>query len=115
MQALCLPGLDPIVETQGDANSYGFRLQRSCADALAQCHNLLGKRNSPCWVLEGDMQACFDTVAHGWLLQHMPMDRRILGQWLKAGYLEKGVFVATTEGTAQGGVAAPPTIWQTAI
>jgi RNA-directed DNA polymerase len=35
------------------------------------------------------------------------MDRRVLGQWLKAGYLEKNVFVATTEGTPQGGVASP--------
>src|SRR5262249_13607271 len=64
MQALCLLGLDPIVETQADANSYGFRLRRSCADALAQCHNLLGKRNSPCWILEGDIKACFDEIAH---------------------------------------------------
>jgi RNA-directed DNA polymerase len=107
MQALCLLGLDPIVETQGDANSYGFRRQRCCADALAQCHNLLCKRSSPCWVLEGDIEACFDRIGHGWLLRHVPMDRRILGQWLKAGYLEKDVFVATTEGTPQGGVASP--------
>jgi RNA-directed DNA polymerase len=107
LQALCLLGLDPIVETQADANSYGFRLQRSCADALAQCHNLLCKRNSPCWILEGDIKACFDEISHGWLLQHTPMDRRILGQWLKAGYVEKDVFVATTEGTPQGGVISP--------
>jgi RNA-directed DNA polymerase len=107
MQALCLLGLDPIVETQGDANSYGFRRHRSCADALAQCHNLLCKRNSPAWVLEGDIQACFDRICHGWLLRHAPMDRRVLGQWLRAGYLERDVFVATTEGTPQGGVASP--------
>jgi RNA-directed DNA polymerase len=107
MQALCLLGLDPIAETQGDANSFGFRRQRSCADALAQCHNLLSKRDSPRWVLEADIHACFDTIAYGWLLRHVPMDRRALGQWLKAGYLEKNVFFATTEGTPQGGVASP--------
>ena len=33
MQALYLLGLDPIGETQADPNSYGFRLQRGCADA----------------------------------------------------------------------------------
>ena len=60
MQALYLLGLDPIEEAQADANSYGFRLRRSCADALVQCHRLLCKRNSPRWVLEGDIRACFD-------------------------------------------------------
>jgi RNA-directed DNA polymerase len=107
MQALHLQGLDPIVETQADANSYGFRLKRSCADALVQTHRLLCKRNSPCWALEGDIRACFDQISHDWLLTHVPMDRTVLRQWLKAGYLEKNVFFATTDGTPQGGVASP--------
>jgi N-terminal domain of reverse transcriptase/Reverse transcriptase (RNA-dependent DNA polymerase) len=63
MQALHLHGLDPVVETQGDPNSYGFRLRRSCADALVQCHRLLCKRTSPRWVLEGDIRACFDRAS----------------------------------------------------
>jgi RNA-directed DNA polymerase len=62
MQALYLLGLEPIVETQGGYNSYGFRLHRSCADALVQCHRLLCKQRSPCWILEGDIQACFDSA-----------------------------------------------------
>ena len=36
-QALHLLALDPVVETTADKNSYGFRQQRSCADAIAQC------------------------------------------------------------------------------
>src|SRR5579872_4486964 len=35
------------------------------------------------------------------------MDRVILGKWLKAGYLEKQVLFATTEGTPQGGIISP--------
>jgi RNA-directed DNA polymerase len=35
------------------------------------------------------------------------MDRAILQRWLKAGYLEKGVFFATPEGTPQGGILSP--------
>jgi RNA-directed DNA polymerase len=35
------------------------------------------------------------------------MDRAVLRQWLKAGYLERDVFFATTDGTPQGGVASP--------
>jgi RNA-directed DNA polymerase len=51
MQALHLPGLDPIAETLADGHSYGFRLERSCADALQQCHIVLGGRHSPSWIL----------------------------------------------------------------
>jgi RNA-directed DNA polymerase len=107
MQALYLLGLDPIVETQADGNSYGFRRQRSCADALVHCHRLLCKRHSPRWILEGDIQACFDQISHAWLLDHVPMDRTILQHWLKAGVLDRNVYFATTEGTPQGGIASP--------
>jgi len=107
MQALYLLGLDPIVETTGDANSYGFRSQRCCADALDQCHKILRKNHSALWILEGDIRACFDRISHGWLLTHINMDKVILRQWLRAGYLEKDVFFATTEGTPQGGIASP--------
>ena len=56
MQALYLLGLDPIEETTADANSYGFRSGRSCADALDQCHKILRKNHSATWVLEGDIK-----------------------------------------------------------
>jgi RNA-directed DNA polymerase len=106
-QALYLLGLDPIVETQADYNSFGFRLHRCCADALVQCHRLLCKRHSPQWILEGDIKACFDRISRPWLLRHIPMNQRVLNQWLTAGYLEKDVFHATTEGTPQGGIISP--------
>jgi RNA-directed DNA polymerase len=107
MQALYLLGLDPIAESLADGHSYGFRLERCCADALEQCHNVLGSPQSPCWVMEGDIKACFDRISHGWLLDHIFMDRQMLGKWLKAGYLEKHVLFATTEGTPQGGIVSP--------
>ena len=43
-QALHLLALDPVVETTADKNSYGFRQQRSCADAIEQCFQALQKR-----------------------------------------------------------------------
>jgi RNA-directed DNA polymerase len=107
MQALYLLGLDPIEEVLADANSYGFRQQRCCADALDQCHKILRNNHSAEWVLEGDIKSCFDRISHDWLLTHTPMDRVILRKWLQAGFMEKDVFVATTEGTPQGGIASP--------
>ena len=40
-QAVYLFALDPVAETKGDANSYAFRRERSCADAIAQCYRVL--------------------------------------------------------------------------
>jgi RNA-directed DNA polymerase len=106
-QAFSLLGLDPILETTADPNSYGFRRERSCADALEQAQIILGHPRSAAWVLEGDIKACFDRISHGWLEAHVPMNWVILHQWLKAGFLEKSTLFATTEGTPQGGIASP--------
>jgi RNA-directed DNA polymerase len=35
------------------------------------------------------------------------MDKSILRQWLKAGYIDKNVFHQTEDGTPQGGIASP--------
>lgn len=107
MQALYLLALDPIAETVADPNSYGFRKERSTADAIQQCFLALSRRRSPEWILEGDIRACFDRISHDWLLTHVPMDRVILQKWLKAGYLEKQAFHRTEEGTPQGGIISP--------
>ena len=105
-QALHLLALDPVVETTADHNSYGFRQQRSCADAIDQCFKALKNANTQ-WVLEGDIKSCFDRISHAWLLTHTPMDRVILKKWLTAGYMEKHVLHETTDGTPQGGIISP--------
>jgi RNA-directed DNA polymerase len=107
MQALYLLGLDPIAETLADGHSYGFRLERCCADALDECHKILRGPPCPSWILEGDIKACFDRISHPWLLDNIPMDKEVLRKWLKAGFLEKHVLFATTEGTPQGGIVSP--------
>jgi len=106
MQVLYLLALNPIAETTGDRNSYGFRPERSTADAIEQCFNVLSHNYSAHWVLEGDIKACFDGISHPWLEAHIPMDKSILHKWLKAGYIEKQVFYCTEEGTPQGGPSA---------
>ena len=107
MQALYLLGLDPISETLADKTSYGFRRYRSCADAITKCHRLLVKRVSPQWILEGDIKGCFDNISHEWLMRNIPINNRILRQWLKSGYLEKRQLFPTESGTPQGSVISP--------
>ena len=88
LQALFKLGLEPIAETTADPNSYGFRAKRSCADAIEQCHNILGKHSSAGWIYEADIMGCFDNISHPWILQHIPLNKKVLKQWLKAGYLD---------------------------
>src|SRR6202166_576298 len=70
-QALHLLALDPVVETTADKNSYGFRQQRSCADALEQCFLALKSAKTE-WVLEGDIKSCLAQFPPACLRTHLP-------------------------------------------
>ena len=107
MQALHLLALDPVAETTADENSYGFRPHRSTADAIVQCKNLLARGHSSKWVLEADIKGCFDNISHNWLLRNIPMDRKMLRRWLKAGVVDMGQLKPTEAGTPQGGIISP--------
>src|SRR5260370_19703458 len=97
MQALYLLALDPIAEIQADPNSYGFRKERSTADAIDHCHTVLSNRAGAEWILEGDIKACFDKIRHDWLVAHAPMDKTILSKSLKAAFVEQRLIKATQE------------------
>lgn len=107
MQALYMQALEPIAETLGDPHSYGFRRERSTMDAIDQSQRSLVKKQGPPWILEADIEGCFDNISHEWLLKNIPMDKIILGKWLKAGYMDKGSFYDTATGTPQGGIISP--------
>lgn len=107
MQALYQLALDPVAETIADPHSYGFRSNRSSADAMAKCFTLFSRKSAPAWILEGDIKGCFDAISHEWLLAHIPVDKTILKKWLKAGYMEKQALYPTEEGTPQGGIISP--------
>ena len=107
MQALYLSALDPISETLADKNSYGFRPHRACADAIARCFSLLARKNSPKWILEADIKGCFDNINHQWLLEKIPLNKKVLNQWLISGFIDKKQFFPTINGTPQGGIISP--------
>jgi RNA-directed DNA polymerase len=107
MQALYLLALEPIAETTADPNSYGFRPQRSTADAGEQCFKSLAKKASAEWVLEADIQGCFDNISHDWMVANIPTDKAILKKWLKAGFVYQNELFPTDAGTPQGGIISP--------
>lgn len=107
MQALHLLGLEPVTESTSDPNSYGFRSHRSTADAMGQLFVTTSRGNSAQWVLEADIEGCFDHINHGWLLQNVPMNRLVLRKLLKAGVVYKGQLQSIDAGTPQGGIISP--------
>lgn len=107
MQALYALGLKPIAETIADSHSYGFREKRSLHDAVKQCYIALARKVAAPWILEADIKACFDRISHDWLLENIPLPKRILRQWLKSGYMSSAALVETRSGTPQGGVISP--------
>ena len=107
MQALYLLALEPVSESTADRNSYGFRPMRSTADAIEQLFVVLSRKNSAKWILEADIEGCFDNINHDWLLDNVPMDNVVLRRWLKSGFMDSGKFHETYAGTPQGGIISP--------
>jgi RNA-directed DNA polymerase len=107
MQALYALALEPVAETTGDKNSYGFRKERSTHDACAQLFIDLGNIHSPKYVLEGDIKGCFDNISHEWMEKNIPTNGRILKQFLKPGFVYGKRLFPTKSGTPQGGIISP--------
>jgi RNA-directed DNA polymerase len=104
--------LEPIFEANFEPCSYGFRPKRRAQDAIAEIH-YLGTRSYE-WVLEGDIEACFDNIDHTALMGRVRDrigDKRVLGlvkAFLKSGILsEDGATIGTKTGTPQGGILSP--------
>ncbi len=107
MQSLYALALEPIAEVTGDRTSFGFRKFRSTHDACEQVFVCMSRKISPEWVLEGDIKGCFDNISHRWLTDNIPMDKSVLKQFLKAGYVYECQLFPTEAGTPQGGIISP--------
>lgn len=110
-QALWKMALDPIAEELADHRSFGFRKGRSTHNAIVEtveALKIVGGLIRRKWILEGDIAKCFDRISHAWILENIPMDKSVLGQFLEAGHLEyRDVWVEAFEGVPQGGIISP--------
>ena len=109
LQANVKNALEPFWESKFEGSSYGFRPGRSAHDAIEKIFNIARPNKKKKWVLDADIKGCFDNIAHEPLLEaigNFPA-RKLIHQWLKAGYVDKGVFYDTETGTPQGGIISP--------
>lgn len=107
MQALYALALDPVSEVTADTKSFGFRKNRCTQDACEWIFHALSRKVSAEWVLEGDIKGCFDHISHEWLIENIPMDKSVLKQFLKAGFVFENKLFPTDDGTPQGGIISP--------
>ena len=104
--------LEPIFEADFQPCSYGFRPGRRAQDAIAEVHYLTTRTYE--WVVEADIEACFDRIDHTALMDRVRdriKDKRVLAlikAFLHAGILtEQGGFERSVTGTPQGGILSP--------
>jgi len=104
--------LQAIYEQDFIEDSFGFRPNRGCHDALRALNQTVSQQGTQ-YIVEADIRGFFDNVDQEQLMRflaHRIADKRVLRyikRILKAGIQEDGVFRASDSGTPQGGVISP--------
>lgn len=107
MQTLYRFALEPVAEFLGDEHSYGFRPNRNTADAVCRCLDILDGDKRPQYILEGDICRCFDTINRQWIMNNIPVEKKVLKQFLHRMYISDGKLFPVTEGIPQGACISP--------
>lgn len=107
VQALYLIAVEPVVEHFAGKHDYGCRLYRSSQDTVRDVVSNFGFDTGMSYFLKADVKQCFDHLSHSWILEHSPMNRKLLKKIMKSGYIWNGKYYPTDEGMPQGGVLSP--------
>jgi retron-type reverse transcriptase len=103
--------LTQIFEPTFSDHSHGFRPKRSCLSALKDVERNFRAMK---WVIEADLEKCFDSIAHDKLMSILKLSIKcsktlaLIKSALKAGYsLEDNIIKGELVGTSQGNVLSP--------
>jgi len=103
--------LEPIFERDFAKQSYGFRPERGCKDALRRVDDLLKQGHT--WVVDADIKSYFDTISHDkliGLISAKVSDGRMISlvkQYLSQEVMGTAARWTPEEGTPQGAVISP--------
>lgn len=104
--------LEAIYEPKFTNNMFGFRPNigcHDCLDYLSKC--IICKKTS--YILDADIKGYFDNIDHDKLMKCLEMHikdnniLRLIKRFLKAGILEKGIYIKGEVGTPQGSILSP--------
>ncbi len=107
VQGVAKAVIEPEFEAEFEPNSYGFRPAHCAQDAIDDIFK--GLSRSQKWIMDADIKGCFDNIDHQLLIDKMDSKTKkfLVGQWLKAGIMEKMEFHPSEVGTPQGGIISP--------
>lgn len=103
--------ISPIFEKQFNDNSFGFRPNRSCEQAVIRALEYLNDGYE--WIVDIDLEKFFDTVNQDKLITIIGNTIKdgdvvsLIRKYLSAGVMERGVLRPTKVGTPQGGNLSP--------
>ena len=103
--------ISPIFEIQFNDNSFGFRPNRSCEQAVIRALEYLNDGYE--WIVDIDLERFFDTVNQDRLITIIGKTIKdgdvvsLIRKYLSAGVMKKGIVKATEIGTPQGGNISP--------
>lgn len=109
MQILYGYSLIPIAEATGERKSFAFRAGRSMQDANEYIKEAMRQIGEDGYVILSDVKACYQSISHKWLLDNIPMDKKVLKEFLTAGYVFNGELYPTEDyGISIGFSISPP-------
>ena len=102
MIALYASSLAPVAETTGDKKSFAARQGRFKQDLHAYLFDVLNGPKAPKIVVIADVSAFYESATHRWLIDHIPMNKKMLRKFLKAGDVRNGDLFNTEQGISMG-------------
>lgn len=103
--------LTPIFELIFSENSYGFRPNRRCEQAIVKLLEYFN--DGYVWIVDIDLEKFFDNVPQDKLMSYVGRvmhdgdTESLIRKYLKAGVMNKGTYEAADIGTPQGGNLSP--------
>ena len=104
--------LNEIYERMFISESYGFRPNRNCHQAVTYLRNMIVTRKVN-YIVDADIKGFFDNIDHEWMIKFLEYridDRRfieLINRFLKSGIIENEMYYETDKGTPQGGIISP--------
>ncbi|MCR3923316.1 MAG: group II intron reverse transcriptase/maturase [Firmicutes bacterium] len=104
--------LKAIYESRFSDNSFGFRPERSCHQALIKLNSII-EHEKINYIVDADIKGFFNNVDHEWIIKFLdlrikdPNIIRLIKKFLKAGVLEEGIIRKTEFGMPQGSLISP--------
>jgi group II intron reverse transcriptase/maturase len=104
--------LQAIYEPSFSKNSYGFRPERSCHQAIVKLNSIIEHKKIN-YIVDADIKGFFNNVDHEWIIKFIdlrikdPNIIKLIKKFLKAGVMEEGIIQKTNVGMPQGSIISP--------